>query len=193
MTKDTNRNNLKHETKEWKKYRSYSLVTNAGWKGGEERKTLTFLSRTRTLDHRILRSEVLTHSYRFLVNEPRSTGSAGSSCIVLRSSMSKVSCLKIHSERKEISSSFVTKKKKIIFNQRPKKNKSFSSDQVKRQIRYQCWHVDKHNRPWGSLFIFPWGIYEAAAFLIPVSFASLVCMNYYTIIYGLSYCIQTQQ
>ena len=25
--------------------------------------------------------------------------------------------------------------------------------------------------------------YEAAAFLIPVSFASLVCMNYYTIIY----------
>ena len=71
--------------------------------------------------------------------------------------MSKVSCLKIHSEIKEISSSFVTKKKKIIFNQRPKKNKSFSSDQVKRQIRYQCWHVNKHNRPWGSLFIFPWG------------------------------------
>ena len=129
MTKDRNRNNLKHETKEWKKYRSYSLVTNAGWKGGEERKTLTFLSRTRTLDHRILRSEVLTHSYRFLVNEPRSTGSAGSSCIVLRSSMSKVSCLKIHSERKEISSSFVTKKKKSFLTNDRKRINPF------RQIR----------------------------------------------------------
>ena len=30
LTIDTNRNNLKHETKEWKKYRSYLLVTNAG-------------------------------------------------------------------------------------------------------------------------------------------------------------------
>ena len=83
-------------------------------------------------------------------------------------------------------------KKKIIFNRRPKK-KPYPSDQVKRQIKYQCWHVDKHTRPWGSLFIFPWGIYEAAAFLIPVSSASLVCMNYYTFIYGLAYCIQTQQ
>ena len=44
----------------------------------------------------------------------------GSSCILLRSSMSKVSCLKIHNDRKEISSSFVTKEK-IIFNRRPKK------------------------------------------------------------------------
>ena len=44
----------------------------------------------------------------------------GSSCILLRSSMSKVSCLKIHNDRKEISSSFVTEEK-IIFNQRPKK------------------------------------------------------------------------
>ena len=35
--------------------------------GGEERKTLTFISRTRILDHRILRSEVFL---RFLVNEP---------------------------------------------------------------------------------------------------------------------------
>ena len=35
----------------------------------------------------------------------------GSSCILLRSSMSKVSCLKIHNDRKEISSSFVTRKK----------------------------------------------------------------------------------
>ena len=73
-TKDTNRNNLKqHETNEWKKYRSYSLVTNAWWRGGggrEERKTLTFLSRTRILDHRILRSEVFLS---LLVNEPRHT------------------------------------------------------------------------------------------------------------------------
>ena len=45
----------------------------------------------------------------------------GSSCILLRSSMSKVSCLQIHNDRKEISSSFVTKEK-IIFNRRPKKN-----------------------------------------------------------------------
>ena len=44
----------------------------------------------------------------------------GSSCILLRSSMSKVSCLQIHNDRKEISSSFVTKEK-IIFNRRPKK------------------------------------------------------------------------
>ena len=73
------------------------------------------------------------------------------------------------------------------------RKKTYSSDQVKRQIKYQCWHVDKHTRPWGSSFIFPWGIYEAAAFLIPVWSASLVCMNYYTIIYGLAYCIQTQQ
>ena len=35
----------------------------------------------------------------------------GSSCILPRSSMSKVSCLEIHNDRKEISSSFVTKEK----------------------------------------------------------------------------------
>ena len=45
----------------------------------------------------------------------------GSSCILLRSSMSKVSCLQIHNDRKEILSSFVTKEK-IICNRRPKKN-----------------------------------------------------------------------
>ena len=83
-------------------------------------------------------------------------------------------------------------RKKIIFNRRPKKKKPYPSDQVTQQIKYQCWHVDKHTRPWGSLFIFPWGIYGAATFLIPVC-ESLVCMNYYTIIYGLAYCIQTQQ
>ena len=44
----------------------------------------------------------------------------GSSCILLRSSMSKVSCLQIHNDRKEISNFFVTKEK-IIFNRRPKK------------------------------------------------------------------------
>ena len=48
----------------------------------------------------------------------------GSSWILLRSSMSKVSCLKKHNDRKEISSSFVTKEK-IIFNRRPKKEKLY--------------------------------------------------------------------
>ena len=76
---------------------------------------------------------------------------------------------------------------------RTEKKKPYPSDQVKRQIKYQCWHVNKHTRPWGSLFIFPRGIYETAEFLIPVLCASLVYMKYYTIIYGLAYCIQTQQ
>ena len=39
-------------------------------------------------------------------------------------------------DRKEILGSFVTKEK-IIFNRRPKK-KPHPSDQVKRQIKYQC-------------------------------------------------------
>ena len=130
MTKDRNRNNLKHETKEWKKYRSYSLVTNAGWKGGEERKTLTFLSRTRTLGHRFydlkfsriaIDFSLMSHEVQWIHKE--------SSCIVLRSSMSKVSCIKIHSERKEISSSFVTKKKKSFLTNDRKRINPF------RQIR----------------------------------------------------------
>ena len=81
---------------------------------------LVYSSRTqdRILDHRILRSEVHPHSYIFLdiqwIHE-------GSSCILLRSLMSKVSCLQIHNDRKEILSSFVTKEK-IICNRRPKKN-----------------------------------------------------------------------
>ena len=83
------------------------------------------------------------------------------------------------------------RKKSFLTNDR--KKKPYPSDQVKRQIKYQCWHVNKHTRPWGGLFIFPWGIYEAAAFLIPVSSASHIRRNYYTIIYGLAYCIQTQQ
>ena len=45
----------------------------------------------------------------------------GSSCILLRSSMSKVSCLRMHNDGKEILSSFVTKEK-IIFNSDRKKN-----------------------------------------------------------------------
>ena len=77
-------------------------------------------------------------------------------------------------------------RKKIIFNLRPKKKKPYPSDQVKRQIKYQCWHVDKHTRHWSSLFIFPRGIYEASAFLILVSCTSLLCTNCYTIIYGLT-------
>ena len=45
----------------------------------------------------------------------------GSSCILLRSSMSKVSCLRMHNDVKEILSPFVTKEK-IIFNSDRKKN-----------------------------------------------------------------------
>ena len=45
----------------------------------------------------------------------------GSSCILLRSSMSKVSCL-LHNDRKEILSSFVTKEKIIFIRRPPKKN-----------------------------------------------------------------------
>ena len=45
----------------------------------------------------------------------------GSSCILLRSSMSKVSCLRMHNDGKEILSPFVTKEK-IIFNSDRKKN-----------------------------------------------------------------------
>ena len=73
-------------------------------------------------------------------------------------------------------------RKKIIFNRRPKKKKPYPSDQVKQQIKYQCWHVDKHNRPSGSLFIFQWGIYGAATFLIPVLCASLV--DLYELLYN---------
>ena len=45
----------------------------------------------------------------------------GSSCTLLRSSMSKVSCLKIHNVRKEISSPFVTKEKKSFLTDDRKK------------------------------------------------------------------------
>ena len=115
----------------------------------------------------------------------------GSSCILLRSLMSKVSCLKyIMIARKFQALSW---QGKIHFKPTTEKKKPYPSDQVKRQIKYQCWHIYKHTRRWGSLFIFPRGVYEAAAFLIPVSCASLVCTNCYTIIYGLAYCIQTQQ
>ena len=115
---------------------------------------------------------------------------SGSSCILLRSLMSKFSCLKYIIKERKFQALSWQRKKSFLTDHR---KKTYSSDLVKRQIKYQCWHVDKHTRPWGSSFIFPWGIYEAAAFLIPVSSASLVCMNYYTIIYGLAYCIQTQQ
>ena len=78
------------------------------------------------------------------------------------------------------------------------RKKSFLTDDRKKnpilQIRlndkYQCWHVDKHTRPWGSLFIFPRGIYEIRDLWYDLS---LVCTNCYTIIYGLAHCIQTQQ
>ena len=69
----------------------------------------------------------------------------GSSCILLSSSMSKVSCLKIHNDRKEILSSFVTKEKLFLTDDPPKKR--YPSDQVKRQIKYQCRNRDKYTRP----------------------------------------------
>ena len=103
LTKDTNRNNLKHETKEWKKYRSYLLVTNAG---------SNLRPSDITSSHTAIDFSLMRHDIQWIHK--------GSSCILLRSSMSKVSCLKIHNDRKEISSSFVTKEK-IIFNRRPKK------------------------------------------------------------------------
>ena len=59
--------------------------------------------------------------------------------------MSKVSCLQIHNDRKEISSSCVTKEKSFLTDDR--KEKPYPSDQVKRQIKYQCWNVD-----WRELF-----------------------------------------
>ena len=174
MTKDTNRNNLKHETKEWKNI------------------DLIYSSRTqdRILDHRILRSEVLTYItidcslmiYNGYIKDHPAY------CLDHQ-------CRKFHFfkyimiERKFQALSW--QRKKSFLTDDRKKN-PYPSDQVKKQIKYQCCHVDKHTRPWGSLFIFPWGIYGAATFLIPVC-ASLVCMNYYTIIYGLAYCIQTQQ
>ena len=56
--------------------------------------------------------------------------------MLLRSSMSKVSCLRMHNDGKEILSSFVTKEK-IIFNS-DRKKKPNPLDQDKRQIKYQC-------------------------------------------------------
>ena len=70
----------------------------------EERKTLTFISRTRILDHRILRSEVFL---RFLVNEPWHTYIKDHHTAEIINIESL--CLKIQNERKEISNSFVTK------------------------------------------------------------------------------------
>ena len=113
IPKDTNRINLKHETNEWKKYRSYSLVTNAGgWKENINfpLKVIGFYDLKFT--HIALDFSLMSHDIQWIHK--------GSSCILLRSSMSKVSCFKIHKDRKEILSSFVTKEK-IIFNRRPKK------------------------------------------------------------------------
>ena len=107
LTKDTNRNNLKHETKEWKKYRSYLLVTNAGsnLRPSDSVYDLKF-------SHIAIDFSFMSHDIQWIHK--------GSSCILLRSSISKVSCLQIHNDRKEISNFFVTKEK-IIFNRRPKK------------------------------------------------------------------------
>ena len=49
------------------------------------------------------------------------------------------------------------RKKSFLTDDRKKKN---PIRQIRLNDKYQCWHVDKHTRPWGSLFIFPRGIYE---------------------------------
>ena len=49
------------------------------------------------------------------------------------------------------------RKKPFLTDDRKKKN---PIRQIRLNDKYQCWHVDKHTRPWGSLFIFPRGIYE---------------------------------
>ena len=152
----------------------------------ERNVNLIYSSRTqdRILDRRILRFEVLTYCDRFLVAMAYSGYIKDHPAYCLNHKCRKFHVLKyIIIERKFQALSW---QEKIILNQRPKKKNPI------RQIKYQCWHVSKHTRPWGGLFIFAWGIYEAAAFLIQVSSASHVCRNY-SIIYGLAYCIQTQQ
>ena len=95
-------------------------------------------------------------------------------------------------DRKEILGSFVTKEK-IIFNRRPKK-KPYPSDQVKRQINYQCWLVDKHTRPWGSLLSSHEGFTKLQHFWFQHQVRHLsVRTACYTIIYCLAYCIQIQE
>ena len=49
------------------------------------------------------------------------------------------------------------RKKSFLTDDRKKKN---PIRQIRLNDKYQCWHEDKHTRPWGSLFIFPRGIYE---------------------------------
>ena len=49
------------------------------------------------------------------------------------------------------------RKKSFLTDDRKKKN---PIRQIRLNDKYQCWHVDKHTRPWGSLFIFPRGIYD---------------------------------
>ena len=94
-------------------------------------------------------------------------------------------------DRKEILGSFVTKEK-IIFNRRPKK--PYPSDQVRRQIKYQCWHVDKHTRPWGSLLSSHEGFTKLQHFWFQHQVRHLsVRTACYTIIYCLAYCIQIQE
>ena len=49
------------------------------------------------------------------------------------------------------------RKKSFLTDDRKRKN---PIRQIRLNDKYQCWHVDKHTRPWGSLFIFPRGIYD---------------------------------
>ena len=49
------------------------------------------------------------------------------------------------------------RKKSFLTDDRKKKN---PIRQIRLNDKYQCWYEDKHTRPWGSLFIFPRGIYE---------------------------------
>ena len=53
---------------------------------------------------------------------------------------------------------FPWQRKKSFLTDDRKKKKPFR--QIRLNDKYQCCHEDKHTRPWGSLFIFPRGIYE---------------------------------
>ena len=65
LTIDTNRNNLRHETKEWKKYRSYLLISNAG----SNLRLTDFTIWRSHIQLKISRSWVMTHS-RYIKDHP---------------------------------------------------------------------------------------------------------------------------
>ena len=129
IPKGTNRNNLKHETNEWKKYQSYSLVTNAGgWKENINfpLKAIGFYDLKFT--HIAWDFSSVSHDIQWIHK--------GSSCVLLKSSMSKVSCLN-NTQWKKGNFKLLRDKGKKSFLTDDRKKRSYPSDQVKRQIKYQ--------------------------------------------------------